>query len=545
MTTFKKSVFAKYLSLILSSLLIFHTVSCTYYKAKTLPGTDKPTIDKIGTLHKYFVIHHGQNVYSCSDLSVDMENISGDIQRISPKFFHYNDDPKAPHDKYDRSILNEVHIYMKEGSVMPPTGISKIPLDDIKEIRIIQTDGAATLFTFIIGTAAVIVGFYILLVIIIALTKSSCPYVYSYDGEKFIFEGEIYGGAIASNLERDDFMPLPSIKPDNNSYVIRINNELKECQYTDLAELITVDHPEGTRVLLDKYGEPQIISSPTAPETALSYNGDDLTAVMSEKDHSIYFFNDENYLKNAVTMKFKKPDNALNGKLLLNAKNTLWFDYIFGDFLSKFGTSYNTWMTKQAKTDPALREQKMIENDFPLTAYIRKNGDWKLIDFLYTVGPLASRDFVLPVDLSGVEDEFEIKIETGFMFWEIDYAAMDFAGNQELYVMKYAPVSAVDNDGTDRTGELVSSDGIYMVQEYAGLSTEVTYKTEPQKESLARTVFLHTRGYYELIRDFTGLPDIIGLNKFKTPGYFSEYSRSEYLRILKKDDLIMCVNQAE
>lgn len=546
MTTFKKSVFTKYLSLVLSLLLIFHTVSCTYYKPKTLPGTDKPTIDNIGTLHKYFVIHHGQNVYSCSDISVDMDNISGDIQRISPKFFHYNDDPKAPHDKYDRSILNEVHIYMKDASIMPPTGISKIPLADIKEIRIIQTDGAATLLTFIAGTAAVIVGFYILLIIVIALTKSSCPYVYSYDGENFIFEGEIYGGAIASNLERDDFMPLPSIKPDtNDTYRIKLNNELKECQYTDLAELVTVDHPEGTKILLDKYGNPQMISDPIQPETAISFNGDDLSDVIKEKDHSIYFFSDENYLKNAVTMKFRKPDKAMNGKLLLNAKNTLWFDYIFGDFLSKFGSSYNTWMAKQAKTDPVLREQKMIENDFPLSAYIKKNGEWQLIDFLYSVGPLASRDFVLPVDLSDTGEEFEIKIETGFMFWEIDYAAMDFTGDQELNVKYYSPDSAFDKDGINRTSELVSSDRIYMVQEHEGLSTEVKYKTEPKKEGLIRTVFLHTRGYYELIREFTGLPDIVELNKFKTPGYFSEYSRSEYLRILKKEDVIMCVNQAE
>lgn len=541
MTAFKTSAFSKLISIVLASLLALNTVGCTYYKAKTLPAADKPTIDNIGTLHKYFVIHHGQNVYSCSDLSVDMDNISGDIQRISPKFFHYNDDPKVHHDKYDKSILNEVHIYMKDGSVMPPMGISKIPLADIKEIRIIQTDGAATLVTFILGTAGVIAGFYLILVIVIALTKSSCPYVYSYNGENYVFEGETYGGAIASNLERDDYMPLPSIKPDNGTYRIRINNELKECQYTDVAELVTVDHTEGTKVLLDKYGNPQMISDPRPPEDAVSANGDDLLTVIKEKDHSIYFFNDENSLKNTVTMKFKIPDNVLDGKLLLKAKNSLWFDHVFGEFLSKFGSSYNRWMKTQSKTDPVSREQKIKENDFPLTAYILKNGEWQLIDFLYTVGPLASRDFVLPVDLSGAGDEVEIKIETGFMFWELDYAAMDFTVKQNLCVKKYSPFSAVDNSGLDRTDELLSSDGKYMVQDHAGLSTEVIFKAEPANEGSIRTVFLHTRGYYELIREFTGIPDIIELNKFKTPGYFSEYSRSEYFRILKKEDPIMCI----
>ena len=76
-----------------------------------------------------------------------------------------------------------------------------------------------------------------------------------------------------------------------------------------------------------------------------------------------------------------------------------------------------------------------------------------------------------------------------------------------------------------------------MVQENIGDVTEVIYKASYQKESEKQSVFLHTRGYYELIRDYEGLPQLIELNKFKKPGYFSEYSRDKYLKMIDPGDL--------
>lgn len=544
MTAFKTSALTKFISILLSFLLLFNTVGCgIYYQANKLSAADKPNIDKIGTLHKYFVIHHGDNVFSCSNISADMENISGDIDRISPKFYFY-DDQTSSSKKYDKGVLNEVHIYMKEGSPMPIQGNSKISLQDVKEIRIIEINHGATLFSYILGTAAVVGALYIIIVIIILLTKSSCPYVYVYNGNNFVFEGEIYGGAIASNLERDDFMPLPSIMPENDSYMIKINNELKECQYTDLAQLLVVEHRKDQKVLLDKYGRAHVVGEPQSPVEALSCGGDDLENVLKKTDNEVYFFNDDDYLKNSIVMKFRKTENASDGKLLIKAKNTLWFDYIFGDFLSKFGASYEKWTKKQSQISPEERQQKILDNDFPLTAYVKKNNKWQIIDYLNTVGPLASREFVLPVDLSGTGEDIEIKVETGFMFWEIDYAAMDFTDNSELQITALDPETAIDEKGMDRSNELVRADGNYMVQNYAGLSTEVTFKAQPVKEGMVNSVFLHTRGYYELIREFSGLPDLKELNKFKTPGYFSEYSRSEYLKAVKKEDKIICFKPA-
>jgi hypothetical protein len=44
------------------------------------------------------------------------------------------------------------------------------------------------------------------------------------------------------------------------------------------------------------------------------------------------------------------------------------------------------------------------------------------------------------------------------------------------------------------------------------------------------------------VRDFKGPPVILELNKFKRPGYFSEFSRAKYLRVLDREDAIAKIN---
>ena len=75
-----------------------------------------------------------------------------------------------------------------------------------------------------------------------------------------------------------------------------------------------------------------------------------------------------------------------------------------------------------------------------------------------------------------------------------------------------------------------------MSQESIGDITDIVYMVPPELQGKQQAVFLHTRGYYELIRDFEGLPKISELEKFKTPGYFSDYSKRRYLETLLVDE---------
>ena len=524
------------ISYFLILLTLFYTQGCHYFKVKSVTDGQISNINDIGNIYKYFVVHSGSDVFALKNISIDSLNISGYLQLTNENVFYF-EGHRYRYRQEEQSIINEVHIYLSDNKERLELGYTHIPFTAIKEVRIIEKDKGKTQASYVFGTLGIVFGFFILLSIIIILTKSSCPYIYAYDGDTFIFEGEIFGGAINQNLERDDYMPLPSLKAENNTYHLRISNELKEHQFTNLAELIVVDHPKDQKVLLDKYGKPQFIGKPETPMAVTSLNGEDLCSTLEKTDNDVYLFNDTNTSKNVILLTFKKKENATKGKLILHAKNTLWFDYLFGEFLKKFGTYYDQWMEKQRKMPTADRIQQIRDNDFPLSIYLKQNGEWELVDYLYTVGPLASRDFVVPVDLTSIAgQDVEIKVETGFMFWELDYASMDFSPDMELPVTILNPAQALDTRSKDWTAELQQKDDQYLIQLSAGDMTELVYNTKPSLDNYIQSVFLHTSGYYELIREFDGLPKITELYKFKQPGYFAEYSRARYMGFLGVDE---------
>ena len=375
---------------------------------------------------------------------------------------------------------------------------------------------------------------------IIAATKSSCPFVYINNGEAFTFTGEMYGGAIYSSLERDDYMPLPGFFPTDGVYQLRISNELLERQYTNLANLIVVDHPKHSIVVLDKYGKIQTINSPQLPIHATSGSSLNVNNYIEKKDSSAYLFNenaDDNQDVSNLVLSFKKPENAKTGKLILNAKNSFWLDYIYGQFNEQFGTYFNSFTEKQRKEPAGKLNQWSLEQSIPLSVYVKTETGWRFIDYFNSIGPLASRDIVMPIDITQIKgDTITIKLECGFMFWEVDYAAMDFSENiaSETYQLK--ALSAIDEKGFDVSSLIATTDDNYLIQPEIGNVVTVTYQA-PIKNDLEQSIFLHSRGYYEYIRDYKNLPNISNLRSFKNKGSFTSFAKKHYDAFMTTEDL--------
>ena len=152
------------------------------------------------------------------------------------------------------------------------------------------------------------------------------------------------------------------------------------------------------------------------------------------------------------------------------------------------------------------------------------------------MGPLAPREFVVPIEVSEIlSDEIEIKLQTGFMFWELDYAGVDFSENKDLKKRIIKPYLAVGTGSTDWKVALENADDQYMVHGQHHECAELRFEVPVSLQEQPHTTFLKTQGYYELIRDFEGLPELVQLQKFKAPGHFSDFSREKYLNVVNID----------
>jgi hypothetical protein len=395
--------------------LVLH-VSCfqNFYKVTT----DKPaTAEKVNALQNaqnYFILHYGDDAWSMRNitLNADEQTLNANLGTLPPDRLAYRTTiPTKPNRYYKQakknkpaiypSVLDEVHIYLKDTVLDVSSGV--ISLQAIDRIDVYDPDKGATTASYVLGTLGATVAIVGLVVIIILLTKDSCPFVYVYNGETYVFAGEIYSGAIYGSLERDDYMLLPQIKSEQGFYYLNIANKLEEKQYTNLAELWRIEHPVDMKILPDHHGKIHSIMQPLTPERAYVHHRD-VTPILSDVDLNLFMFDNQQSPNdiNQLNLSFAKPAHAENAKLIVRAKNTFFGDYAFGEFTKYFGSAYPQWIESQRKASPDEHVQWMNDQGLLLKVYLETSNGWKFVDHFDLVGPMTERDLVMSIDLDDV-----------------------------------------------------------------------------------------------------------------------------------------------
>lgn len=515
------------IGLIALSIIIYYT-SCGYYK---VIHTDMNYVKKERILRKKSLktlyIHQGDHLYLIRNPSFNETNASGiPIQADSSLMVYSGENPSLTKIKNSyvqkKHISKEIHFYITSETKITENSPLLIDYNQVQSITYVEYDDASTIL--------VAVGLVILIPLIILLTKSSCPYLYSFNGQDYMFEGEIYSGAVMHNLERHDYLKLTHIVPTDQQYKIKIANELKERQFINLAELIVVNHPDTEAVQMDSKGNIHTILYQESPVHAVNSNGIDQLPNLRFIDSSEYYFNDTSAEKQSLKLIFQKPEDATFGKLILVGKNTEWGDYLYGKFAQKFGNRFNNWMQKQAELSYEERMRNVINSEMPLSVYLKNTDTTELIEHIYMVGPLGHRQMILPLDLKNIKcNTIEITLNTGFMFWQLNYAAMDFSNDLPVDSFHLKPAEVI-SEQRDARYALSFDDDLHLEQPNTGDQADVVFSFVQCPRNKSQSIFFHSKGYYEHVRKFKGKPDITTLEKFREPGQFSKFSKEEYLK---------------
>ncbi|MCA8830705.1 hypothetical protein [Hymenobacter pini] len=517
-------------------LLLAHLVlitGCNYYHTRQEPVAPAG-LSKLADA-KLFLIHEGESVWQLRNPQLQGEVLVGQKAELAPdqRLYASPEPQKSPRYKGrdKQTVLNLVHVHVT--AVQPSEGTEvRIPLAAMQRLDVVEEDTGKTILSYVLGSVGIAVGVCVLVGIIILLTKSSCPFVYAYDGSSYRFVGEAYGGAIFAPAERDDYMPLPLIRPVDQEYRLTITNELRERQYTNVAELWLAHHAADVRVLVDQTGNVHTIAQPQLPTRAVSQAGHNYRQQLAAPDHSAILFNESTpgTARNSVELTFANPTRARAGKLVLQAQNSLWLDYLYGEFTKKFGSYYPQWARTQHDVPARELREWSEQQGIPLEVFVETPAGWQSVARIPPVGPLAARELVVPFQLpaTAAAGPVRLKLETGFMFWELDYAAVDFSPNQPVQLEKLTPTTARDEAGRDQRAALRRTDGQYLAQLRAGTEVALTYRPTAASARPRTTAFLHTRGYYEHIRQYEGLPNLPELYSFRQPGRFIEFSKERY-----------------
>jgi hypothetical protein len=100
---------------------------------------------------------------------------------------------------------------------------------------------------------------------------------------------------------------------------------------------------------------------------------------------------------------------------------------------------------------------------------------------------------------------------------------MDFSKNEEMKPVAVPVKTAIDNNNLDIRGLLINRDNGYYVQKQTGDAAVLTFDKPLQGEG-TRSVFLHTRGYYKILREQTGKAEKKKLRTFRKPNRVPAFS---------------------
>jgi hypothetical protein len=511
-----------------------------YFIKRTITPTDvyPTTIERAKQENRFFILHSGERAYAITSLQVDQPQKQLDVKLGLLERDHrlYVDNPENRRyriSKGEAPVLTEIHLYTKDTISFALNEAITIPVDRLTRIELLEKNIASSTTNHILSAVGVTLGLLTVIMVIAIALKSSCPFVSGYDGTEFKLQGEIFGGSIYPSLQRNDYLPL-QLKPLNGKLQVKISNELHERQYTDVAELWSIEHDRAVRIVPDEQGNIYALSKGVSPIEA-SVTGKNVLAQVLNKDESYFPFNseDENN-KSHLQVVFAKAADTKNSKLVLQLKNSYWLDYLYGEMISHMGSYFEKWSNVQKQKSAEELVKWKNEQAMPLTIEMKTSTGWEVVKTLTTVGPVAYREVVVPLDVSkAVGEHVTLRLSSGFMFWEIDRIAMDYTPSTAYTIHKRPPISATDELGKDVKNELSSIDKNFLSQPAIGNVATISYEALPENEEKTTTYILHTSGYYEHVRDFKGMPDVKFLTAFKEPGALSKFSVQRYRELNK------------
>ncbi|MEJ2111112.1 MAG: hypothetical protein P8Z37_14615, partial [Acidobacteriota bacterium] len=208
---------------------------------------------------------------------------------------------------------------------------------------------------------------------------------------------------------------------------------------------------------------------------------------------------------------------------------SLWGSYMIKAFSELRGNTLHDWyeaIDNNVLDRALLQAWNEREELFMLKIDVKEGERCVQRGLALGGGPFVLEDRVVSLDISHVKgDRLDIRIRPPKGFWAFNSFAVDYTPNQPVELLTLHPIECFDSSGFDRLSQISVKDDSYYDMPDIGNRGYVSFNAPPRRPGMNRTVFLHTRGYYQLHLDGRGQPDLDVLNRIMTvPDSAARYS---------------------
>lgn len=498
--------------------------SSNYYQSniasrwKELDRTNYLVVHYDGSMKELYNVQYSEG---SKEVSGNLRPLSGQALELYNKVIVDSDGISRRGIRKDRSAVKQIHFFVKNAAT-PDSSSMRFLVSEIEKVDV--SDHASALNILLpLGISAAAIGIFLAI-------ACNCPHVYVDNGTSQELTNSMYTGAKAPQLERFDYKQMPDYFSSSSNYNVNIVNELNEQQYTNMLELMVAIHPKDVQVFADKQGRLFTIQQLQQPLLATDINGRTIMSEIRQADLQPYKFNtatnarfSEAYMQFAVPE--QQPEQA---KLLVRLRNTSWSGFVYHQFSSLFGKNYSRWVEKNKNISKEEREKWMREQGIQMQVEMKTDKGWQVIDEIDLIGETNFNSIVVPLNIPAGSKLLDLRLRTGFMFWELDYAAIDYSPEVKIETQVLKPFTAKGDKGQDYLQQLSYDDNSYMEHLGEKASTSVTFTNLLLNPALQRTIILRSKGYYTSKEEFTGKTYRKELKKFKNPGELSKFSQSLY-----------------
>ena len=370
---------------------------------------------------------------------------------------------------------------------------------------------------------------------------TSCPLVYSWDGEAWRLDSGTFGGAILPSLPRTDVDNLDHLVASPEGVVrLRVTNELAETEFVDALSILVVDHDPGVTVSPAPDGSLHAIGRPTGPLAAGDLAGRNVLPRLSEPDGWSW----ESALTTAggtsddprdgVVIEFPRPRDTDQARLLVDGHNTPWASFLLMELLRAHGNGLAAWYEEMdADPERAHRFFGHLAKESFLEVEVWTPEGWDSQGLVWEAGPEIVKRQVVALDLSGVDGEsIRVRLIAPPSFWLIDHVAIDFGPERAFSVHPIEPDVARDHEDRDIRPRIAAIDGDHLVME-PGDAAELSFQVAETPAGMSRSYLLRSTGWYRVHVDGQGEPDAALLARIETePGAVSRIAMERRDRAL-------------
>jgi len=283
---------------------------------------------------------------------------------------------------------------------------------------------------------------------------SSCPFLYVWNGQRYVFLSDLMGVAPLGELAPDGTRVRPNpdqvvqlgsvLHPQNGRLTFQVTSEMRETDYFDRLQLAAIDHPASEAI----YANEIYTSAPAPPEiytvrrqvepvSAVDDHGHDVLSLIRQVDGRY----PADFRRNRILGLADRHSLTLDlGRFPTSAQPALWL------------TGWVFWTDSNAAR--ALETNKLLSMIPPYLQVRDSSGKW--VTTVPDMGLPSGTNRTFRVDLAGkfLSPDHHVRIVTNLcVYWDRIFLSLD----DRRLADPFAPASAVGDSHSRASGSLPST----------------------------------------------------------------------------------------